>query len=40
MKIYENSFFDASFGTDLQLTEIIIKINNSNSYEMTIIIFK
>lgn len=40
MKIYDNSFFDTSFGTDHQLTEIIIKINNSNSYEITIIIFK
>lgn len=39
MTIYDSSFFAASFGTDHQLTEII-KINNSNSYEMTIIIFK
>jgi len=33
-------FFHASFGTDHQLTEVIIIINNSNSYEITIIILK
>lgn len=40
MKMYDNSFCAASFGTDRQLNETIIKINNSSSNEMTIIIFK